>query len=371
MELYVAGGCAEHGRNCFYVKQTKTSFLVDCGVMKENPSQPYPLLGKKQIAQAKYLFLTHCHADHAGALLWLYENGFRGKVIASSYTMMEISGCIRGAKALERYGPCLKRIRLEKDLAFVWGRSGHCVGSVWYEFRTDDRTILFTGDYCEKSIAYKCDAIRKRHTDISVIDCAYGEEEQDADGNLAALEKGIDEAAELEKMMLFPVPMHGRGLDILRLLFERKIPVYLNPSLIEQVRDLKKEKFWLRKGMRKALKKAEILPLEDLQDHHGKAGILITDSQLSDDRNRGLALKHSDQGGVIILTGKQDPASFSRMMLSSGRAEFLRISVHQNIEEMKRLVKRNSFASVVPFHCRQELKIDDRKYIMLKTGERC
>ena len=33
MELFIAGGCGEHGRNCFYVEQNGEAFLVDCGLL--------------------------------------------------------------------------------------------------------------------------------------------------------------------------------------------------------------------------------------------------------------------------------------------------------------------------------------------------
>ena len=101
MELYIAGGCAEHGRNCFLVKGKKVSFLVDAGLMKEKAGTPYPHLTDEQIAGADYLFLTHCHTDHTGALLWLYEHGFRGRVYASRATLDMINGSIRHAKAVD------------------------------------------------------------------------------------------------------------------------------------------------------------------------------------------------------------------------------------------------------------------------------
>ena len=33
MKLYIAGGCGEHGRNCFHVTGESIDFLVDCGLM--------------------------------------------------------------------------------------------------------------------------------------------------------------------------------------------------------------------------------------------------------------------------------------------------------------------------------------------------
>ena len=46
MELYIAGGVGEHGRNCFY-KTNNKCFLVDCGVMASDLEDPYPYLTKK------------------------------------------------------------------------------------------------------------------------------------------------------------------------------------------------------------------------------------------------------------------------------------------------------------------------------------
>ncbi len=33
MELYIAGGCGEHGRNCFYITDKFNSIIIDCGMM--------------------------------------------------------------------------------------------------------------------------------------------------------------------------------------------------------------------------------------------------------------------------------------------------------------------------------------------------
>jgi Cft2 family RNA processing exonuclease len=135
-----------------------------------------------------------------------------GKVIASEYTLQVIPGKIKGAKTLEKLGKPLKKIRLEKGLSFIWGRSGHCIGSVWLEFSLQGKKILFTGDYTEKSSAYRCDAIRRRKAETAVIDCAYGNEETGAADHLLALGRGIDEAAASGKAMLFRCRCTGGAL---------------------------------------------------------------------------------------------------------------------------------------------------------------
>ena len=48
MELIIAGGVGEHGRNCFFVKGSSVCFLVDCGKLAGS-AQPYPKLTPEQI----------------------------------------------------------------------------------------------------------------------------------------------------------------------------------------------------------------------------------------------------------------------------------------------------------------------------------
>ena len=191
MELYIAGGCSEHGRNCFLVKGENLSFLVDAGLMKEKPEVPYPDLTEEQIGGADYLFLTHAHSDHAGALPWLLKHGFRGVVVASRPTFDTIPAFRGPRKTLEDLSGPLEECMLSGGIAVTWGRSGHCFGSVWYRFRAEGRRLVFTGDYEEKSLAYRCDRIRDVEADLAVVDCAYGVETENASVNRDRARKAV------------------------------------------------------------------------------------------------------------------------------------------------------------------------------------
>lgn len=173
-ELKIAGGVGEHGRNCFYVDAGEDTFLVDCGKMGGS-DDPFPKLERSDIRRVKYVFLTHSHADHTGALPWLFKNGFDGTIIASSQTLEQLTVPLNNTVPLEK-------IRTDNygkigGITFEYGRAGHCAGSVWYHFFVDNKSILFSGDYTENSAVYQCDKIRERKADIAVIDCAYGNDE--------------------------------------------------------------------------------------------------------------------------------------------------------------------------------------------------
>ena len=88
MKLHIAGGCGEHGRNCFRVETASQSFLVDCGVMAA-AQDPWPRLSPETVPELKAVFLTHSHADHSGALNHLAELGF---VVGTEVTVVSELG---------------------------------------------------------------------------------------------------------------------------------------------------------------------------------------------------------------------------------------------------------------------------------------
>ena len=351
--------------------------------MKEKPDSPWPVLSGEQIRKIDYLFLTHCHADHTGALPWLCENGFRGNVIGSRATLEYLPCEVKNYRALEDFSKPLRETKLDDELCFLWGRSGHCIGSVWFLFRIRERRILFSGDYEERSFAYKCDKIRNISADLAVLDCAYGYEKDGADAHRKNIEDYLDEQKKKGVPMLFPVPSHGRGFDILRLLAERGITAVISGTLADEYSSCRDPRFWLKRGFLDSMKElgySEIAGFEERMERleegdpfppeYMASGVLVRDSQLYKEINQKSAGEIIGAGGRVVLTGKQDPSSFARMLFDSGKADFYRLSVHQNAEEMLRLAKRNSFRTVVPYHCREELSFSKKKYLVLKPGDR-
>ena len=176
MNLIVGGGVGEHGRNCFFVESKYGNFLFDCGIMP-GASDPYPKLNASQIQSVKWLFISHSHIDHTGAYHWLCEHGFSGCVVMTKETAKQVMFSPENVCLIDGLTPALKGFTLSGNLSVTWGKSGQCAGSVWYKVSVDDQSVLFSGDYVEDTLVYRCDSIRNAAANLAILDSAYGDAE--------------------------------------------------------------------------------------------------------------------------------------------------------------------------------------------------
>ena len=248
MELFIAGGCGEHGRNCFYVEQNGEAFLVDCGLLA-GAEDNLPRLNAEQIQKLRAVFLTHSHADHTGALPWLAQQGYQGSIYATLPTLTQLPFSLNHIRALESLCPCktFGTVPELSGLQVTWGRSGHCAGSVWLRFEWDEKSILFSGDYAEHSPLYPCDPLRSQTADLAVLDAAYGS--TDADWNTCVKKLCVETVQCLKQtqLLFFPVPKYGRGPEILLLLkrFAPNLKFYGDAHFLRQVQQIQLGGPWL------------------------------------------------------------------------------------------------------------------------------
>lgn len=128
-------------------------------------------MSREELAKVKYLFLTHCHKDHAGAFEYFVEHGFSGYLVTSRMTL-ELSE-IKYDRVILLDTENMPGHFSAGMLDVAYGRSGHCPGSLWFHIGAAEKSIFFSGDYQADPYLYQCDAAFHRTADAAIIDCAH------------------------------------------------------------------------------------------------------------------------------------------------------------------------------------------------------
>lgn len=341
MRVTFAGGVGEHGRNCFLVEGKALSFLVDCGRMA-GAQDPYPSLTTAQARGLDMVFLTHSHADHAGALAWLEGLGCNATVVATAATLGQVDHLSLPTASLETYTP-------PAGLELTWGRAGHCTGSVWFAFQLEGQHLFFSGDYTEHSPVYAVDPVRNQTADLAVLDSAYGPEPRSDDAMRQDFLDAVSPWASAGQPVLFPVPKYGRGQEMLLLLHSRwpTIPLYGDVHFRKETLAMALDETWIRPEARAALHEVSVLPLGTTPPAQGFC--FLSGPQLRTPAALALTEAFAKVGGVV-LTGAVDSGSGAARLTEQGLALSARVPVHCTDQDRVALEKVNRFRQIVPYH---------------------
>lgn len=344
MKLSIAGGCGDFGRSCFFVSGDQHSYIVDCGTSTDGLDR-VPDLTPDEIRGAEYLFLTHSHRDHTGAVEYLENMGFTGAILMSAQTYRQISYKPEHAVILDSTAP---EVELMPGFSFRWGRTGHCCGAVWYLITCENKTAFFSGDYRDGDPFYRCDAVRDLKADIAVIDAAYPTEETGADMRKRFITKALD-LLKSGAPMILPVPRFGRGLSIATALYHALGGTHkmaMSPRLLKEWQTFARRNYFTRPG-------AMDIPVEYFTEWDEKTvergGIyFLTDAQLSHAGSRTLI--ENNPGATLLLSGSVHGYGRAKDYVESGRAQQELWPNHQTYGEMKALAAANHFTTAIPFH---------------------
>lgn len=359
-KLIIKGGFGEHGRSCFLFSFKKDRYcMLDCGILDTDPV-PEPQVETELLKKTEYMFLSHCHKDHCGAFSWMREHGFDGTVIASKATMA-LSGIAYGkVLLLDDFGP--DAVLLEESLSFLWGKSGHCPGSVWLEIQAGETAYVYSGDYQSRPFAYQCDRIKGRKADLAILDCAHPGTEENALKLRERLTGQIGEWLLDGHPVILPVPKYGRGMELIPMV-RRAFPaarLACDERLAGFCMEMLAFSEWLQPEAERDIR-------EFLREHpserrkHGYDILFLSDPHLERQESREAVKEGLLCGAKVLITGRVKSGGYADRLLKEKQAIKLPYPHHQSMGDLRELMEENDFGVVVPFHSeRKELYISTR-----------
>ncbi len=415
MKISFLGAAGEVGRSAILVSD-KQKILLDYGI-KINPDSKGIELPHKTVPD--FVFVSHAHLDHIGAVPYLIKYGYKGLFYASELTfqlgriMLEDSAKIaheegypaRFSKAdiqktLER------RFSMNYDKLVNFGEfsaklvdAGHIPGSagIFMKFNSNKKTLFYTGDIRLTDTRLILGAKKVPKCDILITESTYGEKDhpdrRDEERRFANL---VKETVEQGGTVLVPTFALGRSQEMLLILhhhISEKYPVYLDGMARGTTDVIKKYYSNLRyeDELEEVCKKIKFIKNnEERKKILQKPGIIVTTAGYmqagpSVFYMRELCLRKESS---VLIPGFQVEGSPGRKLLETGKydldeeeitvgmkIEKFDFSAHGDRKELLEIVRRASPEKVFVIHgdrCNEfahDIKRDGTDAVAPELGE--
>ncbi len=385
IEITTLGAGHEIGRSAFFVDTGVEKFLLDYGLNSQTfqaPLQP-PL-------NLDAVFISHAHLDHCGMAPQLYKQGYLKKVFATK-TTIELSGLLlkdslkiqnrRGLEPfylghdIEKMGHNSEPVEFDEQLLFsktsvTFKDAGHIPGSAAILMDSGKTRLLYTGDikYIETALmnaAYK----NYKDVDAMIVESTYSYQNHPDRAKLVEnLREKVKETVEKDGIVLLPSFAIGRTQEMLLLLHDLNIPIYLDGMGIDATRiildnpDSIREPEKLKKAFGKAHK---VESFRDRKKILNENCIVIASAGMLQGGPMHYYLKklYKKENCVLIFNGFQPQGTTGRSLLEKHRIisdgsevevkmelQFMDFSAHIGRDNLFKFIEHANPKKVIPVH---------------------
>lgn len=238
------GGEATVGASCFVVSYHGINIMLDCGV---NPykkgEEAYPALDD-YTKQIDYIFISHAHIDHSGALVKAHAMWPTAKIymtdptrIFAEYLFSDMAKVHNGinnefeidiveiekdimidtVNSINTIG-YMENIALGEKLKVKFHPAGHIQGASMIEIKIDDKTLLYTGDFAAKDQVLTAGLQYKslpQNVDYLITESTYvGKKIEDKSVLVNELQNRILDCIRCGKSVILPAMAVGRSQEL-------------------------------------------------------------------------------------------------------------------------------------------------------------
>ena len=360
--------------------------LVDCGMFQG--SREFDNLNFKPFGfnptEIDALFVTHAHIDHVGRIPKLVAEGFKGRIVSTAATRDLARLLLEDAMRLEQRGEQALFTTDDLDKAFSqWDalpyyqetnvkgvsaalhNAGHILGSSFIAFRTEGKTVWFTGDLGNVPSVLLPPPDSLRDVDYLVMESAYGNRtHESADERMIKLERTVEDISARGGTLMIPAFATERTQDLLHVFNEMfhlhrvpEMPVFVDAPLAMRITEVfEKYKDYYRQDIQDLYRehpnlfKFRRLKFTETVDESKAINDVVPPKVImagSGMMNGGRILHHvrrylSDEKSILLIVGFQPAGSLGRRLIDGEK--MVRI-FHEDVPVRAEIHKISGFSA--------------------------
>ncbi|HEX8009539.1 MAG TPA: MBL fold metallo-hydrolase [Casimicrobiaceae bacterium] len=354
MKLY--GGFGEKGRTALGVESGGYRLLLDAGVKTSARERDdyYPAIPAEELRSSNALIVTHGHEDHAAALGWCIAGGFRGGIFMTPETRRELRATLPGYAPAGHVGlverASVETLPVGRDVLRLGpfrlstGRSGHIAGGLWCRIEEARASFHYCGDVAPGSPVFAMDA--PLPADTIAIDASYGDDDVPAAARAAEIARWIEAHPD---GCVVPTPLYGRSAELLAVIPGR---VALAPGMREALRLQTEGTQWLSVGAAHTLAQRLASAVDWRRgDALPRAVLLCHDAMGLTGPSREVLAEAQARRWPTLFTGHLPEGSPGALMVTEGRAAWIRLPTHPTLSQNRALVEAGAARTVLGHSC--------------------
>jgi metallo-beta-lactamase family protein len=258
MKIKFLGGAGTVTGSKTLIESNGVNILIDCGLfqgikpLRELNWEPLPILPNT----IDFVLLTHGHLDHCGWLPRLVNQGFEGKIYATSptkdiaklilldsakiqeeeaekankehFSKHEKAEPLYNLEQTEKVFPLFRVIKpneavnLDTEITAKFSNAGHIIGACSIELQLENKTLVFSGDIGQDDDVLMYAPVKPQKADYVFLESTYGNRIHPAEDVKLLLETYINNTVQNNGTVIIPSFAVERAQTLMYLLWQLK-----------------------------------------------------------------------------------------------------------------------------------------------------